>query len=99
MHYLVIKFAVECSWGLFTVYESDYLYCKEYDNFQMISDLDFGAGMDFVVKQQCVYEDAYFYEFNYKSWNDWAPKWMGKKNNYSPEHSSIVVCDTSPLII
>ena len=49
--------------------------------FQLISDLDYGAGMDYVVKQQCEYEDAYFYEFNYKSWNDWSPKWMGKPSS------------------
>ena len=63
-----------------------YAYCRSvficmFLLFQLISDLDYGAGMDYVVKQQCEYEDAYFYEFNYKSWNDWSPKWMGKTSS------------------
>ena len=44
----------------------------------MITDLEYGAGMDTVIKMQADYMPNYVYEFKYKSWHDWVPKFMGK---------------------
>ncbi|KAI0239442.1 Neuroligin-4, X-linked [Lamellibrachia satsuma] len=43
----------------------------------MLTDLQVGVGMDQVIKMQSLYEPTYVYQFNYKSWNDWLPRWMG----------------------
>ncbi|ELU03558.1 hypothetical protein CAPTEDRAFT_225804 [Capitella teleta] len=45
----------------------------------MITDLQYGTGMDYVAKQQSQSgrEPVWMYDFNYKSWTDWLPNWMG----------------------
>ena len=43
----------------------------------MITDLNYGVGMDRIVKQQAEWAPTYMYVFNWKSWNDWLPWYMG----------------------
>jgi neuroligin len=48
---------------------------QEYIN--MMTDLNYGIGMDRVVKQQSDYSPTYMYIFHWKSWNDWLPWYLG----------------------
>ena len=43
----------------------------------MITDLDYGTGMNKVVRYHAAYESSYQYVWSYKSWNDYEPHWMG----------------------
>ncbi len=48
-------------------------------SFQLVTDYEFGVGIDTVAKQNQQQENTYFYSFEYKSWNDYLPHWMGEK--------------------
>lgn len=50
----------------------------------LMTDLNFGIGMDKVVKQQSDYAPTYMYVFHWKSWTDWLPWYLGVS------HSSVV---------
>ena len=43
----------------------------------MLTDLNYGIGMDRVVKQQSDYAPTYVYVFRWRSWNDWLPWYLG----------------------
>ena len=45
---------------------------------QLVTDYEFGVGIDTVAKQNQEKENTYFYSFEYKSWNDYLAHWMGK---------------------
>ena len=45
---------------------------------QLVTDYEFGVGIDTVAKQNQEKENTYVYSFEYKSWNDYLPHWMGK---------------------
>ena len=44
---------------------------------QLVTDYEFGVGIDTVAKQNQEKENTYFYSFEYKSWNDYLSHWMG----------------------
>lgn len=43
----------------------------------MVTDLNYGIGMDRIVKQQSDFSNTFMYVFNWKSWNDWLPWYLG----------------------
>ena len=45
---------------------------------QLLTDLNYGVAMDEVLKLNAREQPTYMYQFNYKSWTDWRPKWMGE---------------------
>ena len=51
--------------------------------FQLVTDLDFGRGMDSVIKYHAPYESSYEYVWSYKSWDDYEPHWMGEYTLWS----------------
>lgn len=50
---------------------------------QMMTDLNYGTGMDRVVKQQSEWNSTYMYIFHWKSWNDWLPWYLGWYTSHS----------------
>lgn len=44
---------------------------------QLMTDLDVGIGMDEVLKIQSQHEAQWMYQFNFNSWNNWLPDYMG----------------------
>ena len=44
---------------------------------QLVTDYEFGVGIDTVAKQNQEKENTYVYSFEYKSWNDYLAHWMG----------------------
>ena len=44
---------------------------------QFFTDVEVGIGVDSVVKQQSETSTTWMYQFNYNSWNNWLPDWMG----------------------
>ncbi len=47
-----------------------------------MTDYEFGVGIDTVAKQNQEKENTYMYSFEYKSWNDYLPHWMGELSYY-----------------
>ena len=56
--------------------------CRICQLFQMVTDLNYGIGMDRVVKQQSDWSPTYMYIFHWKSWNDWLPWYLGMSLNF-----------------
>ena len=46
--------------------------------FQMLTDMQYGWPMDYVVKKNAEEQDTFMYQFNYQSYSDYVPRWMGK---------------------
>ena len=49
----------------------------------MLTDMRYGTWIDQTVKQTAENLPTYMYVFNYRSWEDWRDKWMGKLFRYS----------------
>ena len=47
----------------------------------MLTDMQFGWPMDYAVKKNAEHQPTYMYQFNYQSYSDWVPRWMGKLNS------------------
>lgn len=81
------------NWRIIDVYQSraaesiefQYTHWPDPDNrtargqefINMMTDLNYGVGMDRAVKQQSDWNATYMYIFHWKSWNDWLPWYLG----------------------
>ena len=51
-------------------------HCR-YVLFQLMTDLEVGRAMDRVLKWGIEHSPQWMYQFNFNSWNNWLPDWMG----------------------
>lgn len=71
----------------FEAMEFQYTYWPDPDNtsargqefINMMTDLEYGVGMNYLIRQHSASgkEPVWMYVFDYKSWSDWLPYWMG----------------------
>ena len=73
-------YALSCFYmKLHQITSSYLLVCLHCDFFQLWTDIEVGRSMDRALRYGTEGEaPQWMYQFNYNSWNNWLPDWMGE---------------------